>query len=130
MHDAVAVRGGKRVEQRVGEQLDLSRCQPARLANMVGQRSPAEVREDEHDLVAVVDQIDQTDDVRVIEASEGFGLSSNSLAGAIHVTSAAVEHEMLERYEVAALVMSEVDDPHRTPSEALLDLIAHTDRPA
>ena len=94
-------------------------------AHLIGERAAREVRHHEHDLVSVVDHLDQANDVRMIEPGEYFGLASDALPGASHVAGAAVQHQVLQRHRTPMGVLGEVDDAHGPAAEALLEHVGH-----
>ena len=120
VHDAGAVGGGQGGEQVVGEPARPRRAAAGR-GDLVGEGAAGEVRHDQHEVVAVVDDVEQRDDARVVEAAEHLGLAPDAGPGRGHVVGRAVQGEPLERHPVAVGAGGEVDDAHAAPSEPPLD---------
>ncbi len=75
MDDALAMCGGQRAEQRVGQHVDLAGRQRTVVVDLVGERPSAEVGQHEYDIVAVVDDVEQWHHVRMIESGQRRGFA-------------------------------------------------------
>ena len=91
----------------------------------IRQRASGEVRHDEGDVVAVLDHLEELDDVRVIEARQHLGLALDPLTGAGDVLGRSVEGEAFEGHQAAVRRPGQVDHPHTASSEAGHPLIGH-----
>ena len=94
----------------------------------VGQGAAGEVRHDERDLVAVLDDLEELDDVRVVEPGQHLGLALDALAGPGDVVGRAVERQALEGHLGAVRAAAEVDHAHAAPPEPGHPLVAHVTR--
>ena len=74
MHDAGAVGGGEGVEEVVSQQVHLVRGQRPERADPVRQGAPAEIGHDQHEVVPVVDDVEQAHDPRMVHRGQGRGL--------------------------------------------------------
>ena len=128
VHHAGPVGLGQRAAEGVGQALHLVRREPDRAGHPVGQGAAGEVRHHEGDLVAVVDDLEELDDVRVVEAGEHLGLPLDALPGPGDVLGGPVEGQALERDLGAVVPAAEVDDPHAAAPEPGHPLVAHVTR--
>src|SRR5690606_3364009 len=69
-------------------------------------------------LVALVDDVEQPDDVRVVQLAQHLGLPQQALPGPGDLGGRAVQGQALERDLLPRLVAGEVDDAHPAPSQA------------
>jgi hypothetical protein len=125
VHDALAVGGRERAEQRWCEHTELGGRQRPVGADLVRQGAAPEVRHDQHDLVVLVDDLEEAHDVGVLQAEQGLGLAADALAGLGHLVDAAVQHQALDRDRLAVGTDREVDDAHSASTEALLQYVSH-----
>ena len=98
------------------------------LGHPVGQGAAGEVRHHERDVVAVVEHLEELDDVGVVEAGEHLGLPLDALPGPGDVLGGPVEGQALEGHLGAVVPAAEVDDPHPSPPEPGHPLVAHVTR--
>ena len=95
--DALAVRGGQRRQQADGLALDLVGRGGAVLGHPLGQAAAGEVRHDEHDLVALVDDVERPTTLGWCEPAQDVGLAQQALAGAGDLGGGALQRQALER---------------------------------
>ena len=88
------------------------------LGHPLGQAAAGEVGHDEHDLVALVDDVDEADDVGVVEPAQDVGLPQQALAGAGDLGGRPLQRQALERHLAAVGVAGQVDGAHAAPPEA------------
>ena len=125
VHDALAVGCRERVDQPIGQLVDLVRRERAVLGDPLGERAAREVVHDEHEVVAVVDDVAQAHDAGVVERPEHLRLSLDALASRGQLLGRAVQRQALERDLLAVLVDAEVDDTHASPADAPDDVVGH-----
>ena len=70
----------QRPQQPAGLALDLVGGRRAVLGDPLGQAAARQVGHDEHDLVALVDDVEQADDVGVVQLAQDLGLAQEALA--------------------------------------------------
>lgn len=128
VHHAGPVGGGERVGQRLEEPRHLLGRRGAVPAHPVGQRAPGEVGHDEGQLLALLDDVEQLDDVGVVEAGEHLGLPGDALPGPGDLVGGAVQGEALERHEAPLGVPGEVDHAHPALAEPGHALVLHRPR--
>ena len=95
------------------------------VGHLLGERATGEVGEHEHDVVAVVDDIEERDDVRVPELLESGGFSADALARLVHLVGAAVQEQALAGHQAAAGGDRQVDDAHAPAAESALHQVLH-----
>ena len=125
VHDALAMGGGERVDQSVGQLVDLVRRERAVLGDPLGERAAREVVHHEHEVVAVVDDVAQPHDAGVVERTEHLRLPLDALASRGQLLGRAVQRQPLERDLLAVLVDPEVDDAHASPADAPDHVVGH-----
>ncbi len=113
------------LEQVAGQVVDHLGVQRAVGPHLVGQGAAAEVGHHQHDVVALVDHLEQRDDAGMVERSQRGGLAADPLAGAVHVVDAAVEGEPLDGHGPSVGVEGEVDDAHAAASQSLHGRVDH-----
>jgi hypothetical protein len=118
VHDAGPVRRRQRPEEAQRLALDLVGGRRAVLGDPLGQAAARQVRHHQDDLVALVDHVEQSDHVGVVQAPQHLGLAQEPLAGARDVGGRALQRQPLERDLLAVRVAGEVDDPHAAAAEA------------
>ena len=95
------------------------------MGHLLAQGAPGQVGQDEDDVVAVVDDVEEGHDVRVAEARESGGFSSDPVAGTVHLVGAAVQQQTLAGHQLSVSIDREVDDAHPTAPEPALHLVLH-----
>ena len=123
--DPVAVGGRQGVEEDVGEAVDLSRREGAVVVHLLGEGAALQVGEHQHDVVAVVDDVEEGHDRRVLEALEGGRLPPDALAGPVHLVGAALQQQALARDLAAVGSDGEVDHAHASAPEPALHHVLH-----
>ena len=98
------------------------------LGHPLGEGAPGEVRHHEGDVVAVVEDLEELHDVRVVEAGEHLGLPLDAQPGPGHVLGRSLEGQALEGHLGAVVPAAEVDDPHPATPEPGHPLVAHVTR--
>ena len=123
--DPVPVGLGQGPEQGVGQDVDLAGGEGSVMGHLLAQGAAGEVGQDEDDVVAVVDDVEQGDDVRVAEARQSGGFSSDPVAGTMHLVGAAVQQQTLAGHQLSVSIDRQVDDAHPTAPEPALHLVLH-----
>jgi hypothetical protein len=118
VHDAGLVGRGQCAHEPARLAVDLVGRRGAVLRDPLGEAAARHVRHDQHDLVALVDDVDQRHDVGVVQLAEHGGLAQQPLARPGDLRSRALQGQPLERDLVAVLVTREVDDTHAPAPEA------------
>ena len=116
--DTGPVGGGQGAEQVVGHAVDLVGRQRPVPGDPVGEAAALHPRHDEHDVVAVVDDVEQRHDARVVEASEHLGLPADAGPGRGHGFGGSEQGEALEGDPAPVGRDPEVDHAHAAAPEA------------
>src|SRR5690606_32222081 len=122
------VGGGERAAQRLEEPLDLLGGGRAVAAHPVGERAAGQVGHDEGQLVALLEHVEQLDDVGVVEPRQHLRLALDALAGPGDLGRRAVQRQPLERDEAPLRVPGEVDHAHAALAEPGHALVLHRPR--
>ncbi len=125
VHDAGAVGDGQRAEQLVAEEGNGGRGHRSARADVVGQRAARQVGHHEHEVVAVVDHVEQRDDVGVVERLEHLGFAADALAGLVHLDVAAAQSESLQRDGSAGRIDGQIDHAHAAATQSLHERVGH-----
>jgi hypothetical protein len=122
------VRIGERAAEGIRDPLDLGGGYRALLGHPFRQGATGQVRHHEGDLVAVVDDLEQLDDVGVVQPGQHLGFPLDALAGSRHLVGRSLQRQALEGHLGAVVPAPEVDHPHAPAPEAGHPLVAHVTR--
>ncbi len=125
VHHASAMSFGESAPEGVGEPLDVDGRGRSVSSDPVRQRAPRQVGHDEGDLLAVLQDIQELHDVRVVEPGEHLGLPLDPLAGAGDLVGRSVEGEPLEGDLGAVRPSGQVDHSHAATAQLGHPLVAH-----
>jgi hypothetical protein len=116
---------GDRPQQPLAQAVDLFGGGGTVLVHPLGQVAARQVGHDEHDLVAVLDHVEQPHHVGVVQPAQHARLAQQALAGLEDLARRAVEGEALHGDAVALLVAREIDDAHAASAQSGDRLVSH-----
>jgi hypothetical protein len=116
---------GQRAQQPVAEPLDLLGRGRSVLGHPLGQVAARQVGHHQHDLVALLDHVEEAHHVGVVQPAQHAGLAQQPLAGLEDLAGRAGQRQALHGHAVALVVAREVDHAHAAAAQSGDHLVAH-----
>ncbi len=125
MDHPLAVGGGEAVEEPIAEAPHLVGGERSVGGDALGEVAAGQVVHDEHEVVAVVEHVEQLDDGRVVEAPQDLGLAPDPQARLLELLGRAVQRQALQRHLAAVGRPRQVDHAHAAPAQSTDGLVRH-----